>query len=286
MSRIRSPAHPVMPLDEVVEYARKIHERDRQQPVSREVAAQHMGFSGTTGSSDRALSALFHFGLAEKVIKGEIRVSGLAMRIIHPVTTEERREALHEAGFRPALFQELRERYSEAPPSFAGLASYLTRQNFAAAAIGPAAKAYLDTCAFLQRENAYESVSVEDEFEAASPQALRRKETPPVSTQIVPTAPVALPPPALVAPTQADLELNEPNLSIRGNTVRIEALLDFDGLSELEGKIQALKMLMKPSGRASRAVVVAADHAPARQETPNWDEVEEDYSKVRDPRRT
>lgn len=51
--------------------------------------------------------------------------------------------------------------------------------------------------------------------------------------------------------------LNVPHLDIRGDTVRIEALLDFDGLSDLEGKIQALKMLMKPSGKSSRAAPTA-----------------------------
>jgi hypothetical protein len=216
-----------------------------------------MGFAGATGSSDRAISALYHYALAEKVAKGQLRVTDLAMRIMHPDNEQEQREALHEAGFAPDLFRELRDRYSNTPPSLTTLTSYLTRAGFASAAIPYAAKAYLETCAYLQQENAYESVSVEDEFDAASPEAQRREETLPVSTQIVPTAPAAAaaPPPAVIAPSLADLELNEPNLSIRGNTVRIEALLDFDGLSELEGKIQALKMLMKPAGKASRAVV-------------------------------
>ncbi|MGN8092791.1 hypothetical protein [Methylobacterium sp. 22177] len=285
MSRIRSPGYPSAPLKEVVEWARKIHAQDRQYPVSREDAARHMGFAGATGSSDRAISALYHYALAEKVAKGQLRVTDLAMRIMHPDSDQEQREALHEAGFAPDLFRELRDRYSNTPPSLTTLTSYLTRAGFASAAIPYAAKAYLETCAYLQQENAYESVSVEDEFDAASPLAHPREETATMSSQFVATAPSPTPPPAAVQ-AQSDLELNEPNLSIRGNTVRIEALLDFDGLSELESKIQALKMLMKPSGKASRAVVVAADPAPARQEIPNWDEPEEEYPKVRDPRHT
>lgn len=157
MARIRSPGYPSFSLEQAVEYARKVHDADRQHPVPREVAAQHMGFTGLSGTSDRALSALMHFGLAEKVGKGEISVTDLALRIIHADSVEELREALHESAFRPDLFRELRDRYPGPPPSSGSLSSYLSRENFASAAIGPAAKAYLETCHYLQREQAYES---------------------------------------------------------------------------------------------------------------------------------
>lgn len=46
-------------------------------------------------------------------------------------------------------------------------------------------------------------------------------------------------------PLKEELVLNEPSLSIRGGTVRLEALLDMNGLIELESQIQALKTLLK-----------------------------------------
>jgi hypothetical protein len=122
-----------------------------------------MGFTGLSGTSDRALSALMHYGLAERVGKGEIRVTDLALSAIHPESLMERRAALREAGFNPTLFRELRDRYPGPPPSLGSLSSYLSRENFAPAAIAPAAKAYLETCQFLQREQAYESGSEEAE---------------------------------------------------------------------------------------------------------------------------
>lgn len=157
MARVRSPAYPAHHIGEAIEYARKIHDADRQHPVPREVAAQHMGFSGITGTSDRALSSILHYGLVEKVVKGEIRVTDLALRIMHPDSDDERREALNESAFNPQLFQELRRRYPGRPPAAATLESYLTRGGFAAAAVGPASKAFLETCRFLQQEGAYES---------------------------------------------------------------------------------------------------------------------------------
>lgn len=157
MARVRSPAYPAHNLSETIDYVRKIHDADRQHPVPREVAAQHMGFSGLTGTSDRALSSLLHYGIAEKVAKGEIRVTDLALRILHPETDAERREALNEAAFNPQLFQELRRRYPGRPPASATLQSYLTREGFSAVAIAPATKAFLETCRFLQQEDAYES---------------------------------------------------------------------------------------------------------------------------------
>lgn len=246
MARVRSPGYPYFSLSDAIEYARKVHEEDRQHPVSREVAAQHIGFTGNNGASDRALSSLMHYGLAEKASKGEIRTSDLALRIIHPQSVAERRAALSEAAFNPDLFRDLRERYPGSPPSQSSLASYLSRLNFAAVAIGPAAKAYLETCYFLQREGAYESAAQEED-EGAHSAHDPVQESAPVQNQSAPNSgPNAVQ--AITSPLQPpaeELKLNEPNLSIRGGTVRVEALLDLDGLSELEEQLKALKMLLK-----------------------------------------
>lgn len=255
MGRVRSRAHPIIPLSEVIELARKIHEKDRQHPVSREVAAQHMGFSGLSGSSDRAISALQHFGLAEKVAKGELRVTDLALDLLHPHSAHERRIALRRAAFNPDLFQELRERYPGDPPSTSTLASYLSRLNFAPAAIGPAAKAYLETCYYLQREGAYESEPGEDHAEAELASANREEPTAMHTPQnMVTTASSAVP--VTATPTVQnfqpahELALNEIALNVRGGLVHVEARLDYDGLLELEQKLTALKMLMQPSKKA------------------------------------
>jgi hypothetical protein len=195
MARVRSPAYPAHNLAEALDYIRKIHDADRQHPVARQVAAQHMGFSGVTGTSDRALSSLLHFGIAEKVAKGEIRVTDLALRILHPETDAERRAALNEAAFNPQLFQELRRRYPGRPPASATLQSYLTREGFSAIAIAPATKAFLETCRFLQQEDAYES---DGETVASAPEgeaSPTSKDAQPM--QVQPIAPVARPfPPA------------------------------------------------------------------------------------------
>lgn len=248
MARIRSPGYPNTSLEQMIDSAAKIHAEDRQHPVDRETAAKHMGFSGLSGASDRALSALLHFGLAEKVRKGELRVTDLALRIIHPNDSQERREALHEAAFSPELFRELRERYPEAPPSRDTLSSYLSRSGFASAAISPATRAYLETCAFLQREGAYDSrldhqaamldgEAESDDIENSNFVDVVFEETAKNNK--------------FESGTQRrinsrELALNEPYLDVRGTReVHIEGIFDRAGLDVLENTIAALKMLLK-----------------------------------------
>lgn len=243
MARVRSPAHPSAPLEEAIDWVKKIHHAERQHPVSREVAVQHMGFTGPSGTSDRAMSALIHYGLAEKYAKGEVYVSDLALRILHPHSLTERREALREAASRPELFQELNARYAEAPPSSQSLASYLSRSNFSPAAIGPATKAYIETCRFLQLEGAYDIGGGQRDEDINS--TLTEEEPARMQAHQPSTASPPAPPPAMATvPT-----VNEPNINIQGGrTVRIDALLDYNGLDLLKQQIDALKMLLiKPS---------------------------------------
>ena len=106
MARIRSPGYPNASLEQVIENVGKVHQQDRQHPVDRCAVALHLGFSGLSGAADRALSALLHYNLMEKVRKGELRVTDLALRILHPSDPSERRQALYEAvgkGFVPVV---------------------------------------------------------------------------------------------------------------------------------------------------------------------------------------
>lgn len=240
MSRLRSPAHPNSSLPDAVEYARKIYDRERRNPVSREVAVQHMGFSGVSGSSDRALATVLHYGLAEKVAKGEVRVSDLAVSILHPENRHEFRKAIQEAAFNPTFFAELRRRYPDEPPSPSSLSSFLSRSGFASAAIGPAAKAYIETCQYLRQERAYDSDVPEEDDDAESAASIR-SESKPMHSSVA----SAYPAPS-VAHFAGGFELNEPSLDIRGREVTIQARLDLDGLRQLRQKLEWIEKLLTP----------------------------------------
>lgn len=154
---IRSPAYPNTNLSDAIGYVRKIEAAYRLSQVDREAAAKLIGYSGLSGPANQALASLAQYGLVERAGKGEMRVTARAQAILHPNSEEEKRSSLREAAFDPQLFQELRERWPNITPPEDGVVTYLNRQGFNQSAIKPAARAYLQTLAFLQEAGASES---------------------------------------------------------------------------------------------------------------------------------
>lgn len=163
MARQHSPGYPSMPLSKAISAVKKIFDADRQAPVDRAVAAKHIGYSGQSGASDKALASLAHYGLLEKAGKGETRVTQLAVDILHPDTTGQRRAALRQAGLKPGIFQEIYDRYEGRLPSEEALRSYLLRANFQNIAVNPVISSYSETFRYLEQEKAFESGGVEPE---------------------------------------------------------------------------------------------------------------------------
>ena len=164
MARSQSPPHPTFSLPKSLVLARKIYDADRRNALDREVAAKHMGYSGKSGASDKALASLAHYGLTEKVGKGEIRVSQLAMDIFHPDPTDPQSEqrAILKAGMKPSLYKELRSQFPD-QVSQGALESYLVRMGFNDAALSPAMNAYFETIRYLEQSKVFESGGIEGE---------------------------------------------------------------------------------------------------------------------------
>lgn len=158
-----------MSLPKAINGARKIFDADRRSPIDRVVAAKHLGYAGQSGASDKALASLAHYGLTEKTGKGEIRVSQLAIDIIHPdpKNVSDKARALLEAGMKPQVFKDLHDRFG-LHVSEDALRSYLIRSNFQNIAINPVINSYLETCRFLEQEKAFESGGIGGESGADS----------------------------------------------------------------------------------------------------------------------
>lgn len=167
-ARARSPNYPNLSLPDAIARVRRVFDHDRRAPLDREVVARHMGYSGLSGASDKTIGSIMQYGLLERVGKGEIRVSQIAVDIFHPDNPSDRRRALLTAAHMPTLFRSLRERFPQGIPSADALRSYLVRQNFLNRAIAPVISAYTETCQFLEQENALESGGVPRDFVSSS----------------------------------------------------------------------------------------------------------------------
>ncbi len=167
-TKVKSPNYPSFSLEEAIENVAKVHSKDRRNPVNREVVAAHMGYSGLSGASDKAISNLMQYGLLERVGKGEIRVSQLAVDILHPDTDAQYKSALRQSAFLPPLFQLLKSRFGEDHFSDAALRSYLVKQDFNDRAMNPIIRSYSETCSFLKLKHAGENDGAEAEMEVES----------------------------------------------------------------------------------------------------------------------
>ena len=264
-TRIQSPSYPYFSLRDAVAAIAKIEGRYRSSTVDRVDAAKLLGYTGVTGPSNMALATLASFGLVERAGKGELRVTERARAILHSDSAEEKISALKAAAFSPQIYQDLRERFPEiAVPPEEGVVTFLNRRGFNPTAVRPAAKSYLQTMAYMQEAGVTESrgalvVPLQD----AAPASVREEPTP-MHAAPLPQLAHAMPPYVGVSSaTDAELTLNEPTLNIRGGTVRVEALLDYDGLAELEGQIKALRMILKPRKMASLPAPVSEEEEPS-----------------------
>ena len=156
----QSPGYPSTSLQKALDMARKVFDADRRNPIDREVAAKHIGYSGLSGASEKALASLAHYNLVEKTGKGELRVTQLAVDALLPDRPADRIEALREAGTSPQIFKDLRARFPDGVSEEA-LKSYLLRENFLDRAINPVTASYLDTIRFLEQEKVFESDGTE-----------------------------------------------------------------------------------------------------------------------------
>ncbi len=155
---IRSPSYPSMSLREAVDAVGKIESSYRSSAVDRTVAAKLIGYSSLSGPANKALAALAAYGLLERAGKGEARVTERARAILHASNEAERKANLIAAASEPDLFRELRERFAGiAIPPESGVVTCLNRQGFNPTAIGPAAKAFLQTMSQLEELGGSES---------------------------------------------------------------------------------------------------------------------------------
>ena len=152
MSRSRSPNYPQIGLKEAVLRVSSVYKRDYQASLTRDLAAERLGYSGLNGKSLAVLAALGKFGLLEG--RGEeTRVTDLAVRILaFPLGSPERRAALAEAAGRPELFAELDQRFARLQASDGAIRAWLITRGFIPPAADSAVRAYRETKQFLEAE--------------------------------------------------------------------------------------------------------------------------------------
>lgn len=146
MSKMRSPNYPAYSLRSCMDWISRIWEKEGRTPVSSEIAAIAAGYKGLSGPSRTAIASMKKFGLLDESSDG-VRVSPLALSIIHPVKSGEDTLALREAALRPALFVQLAEQHLDA--SVQAITSFLiTRMGFSHTGAVTCAEAFKDTVQF------------------------------------------------------------------------------------------------------------------------------------------
>lgn len=149
MGKSRSPRHPNFSLKDAIYKISAIFDSDALNPLDRETAAVRIGYSSLSGASETALATLTQFGLLDRIAKGEVKVTDLAVDILHPDKPSQKANAITLAARAPKVYQELFHRYATDAPSQDALESYLRRIGFTDSAVKGAAKAFIETYEFV-----------------------------------------------------------------------------------------------------------------------------------------
>jgi hypothetical protein len=133
--RKKSPRAPSIPLEEALDKALRVYEKEKRYPAPTEVVAQDMGYkSANNGAALSALASLRYFGLLEKPEDGKLAVSKDVENYQYAPDLKIKSELLLKWLRAPAIFADLLDRYPEGLPSDANLRFDLINRGFSPAA--------------------------------------------------------------------------------------------------------------------------------------------------------
>jgi hypothetical protein len=148
MAKSRSPNYPALSLPAAVELARKLWNAEKRTSVSHEAAALSMGYKSLSGPARVGIGAMRQYGLVDKAEKGHVRLSDLAIKILHGDDVDQL-AAMSRAAQTPPLFQELSASHFQASEN--AIRSYLiTKKGFMDDGAQKAARAFRESIGLAQ----------------------------------------------------------------------------------------------------------------------------------------
>ena len=256
--RFRSAAYPSLPLSKAIERAASLYGKALHHSVPISVAASAWEYAEKSSGLFATVAALKQFGLLSDDGSGEkrrIKLTESAMRIVRDPdpTSEKRKSAIRNAALAPKIHSVLWEKYGAAGVTGAMdvvLKSYLTLDRsddgeapYSDSSAEDLIAQYRSTVTFA---GLMESPSVSSEQDYSQDKAnldlSEGGESMNSAPQQVRTSGMTSRIPPSHLPALGDL--NDINVEFSGGKIRINAVLDMDGLEKLEKKIAVLKMLM------------------------------------------
>ena len=126
----RSPNFPFIPLQLALERARQFYDGEKRGAAPLQSAAEHWGYSPTSSGALQTVSALKQYGLLADEGGGPVRklkLTDAALRILldQRPDSAEREEFKRQASRRPAIAQEVYEKWPDGLPSESTLRHFL-----------------------------------------------------------------------------------------------------------------------------------------------------------------
>jgi hypothetical protein len=145
--RKKSPRAPSIPLDEAIERALKVYDKQGRHPGPTDLVARHMGYSGAkNGTALGVLASLRYYGLLIRPSDGTLAVSRDLEAYKFAPSDQEKRSILRKWVNSPSVFAELIEKYKELGlPADANIKYDLIQMEFTSAAA--------DTCVAVFRRS-------------------------------------------------------------------------------------------------------------------------------------
>lgn len=146
-TQVRSPRSPSETLKDAIDRVEKLMAGLGRGAAPVEAVAKAIGFAGLSGASRSALASLSYYGLLSKQ-GANYKISDLALKIIRPLSPEERVAALLEAHLSPRLFAEIQQAHPDASEPV--LANLLLHRGFTEEGAKRAAYVFKDNLEFLK----------------------------------------------------------------------------------------------------------------------------------------
>jgi hypothetical protein len=127
----RSPSFPFITLARAIERAREFYAEEKRGAAPYARAVLHWKYSGASSGGLQTVSALRHYGLMDDVggsrKNRQFKLTDLALRILLDTRPDsaERRRYIQQAALRPALAQDVYERWADGLPSDVTLNHFL-----------------------------------------------------------------------------------------------------------------------------------------------------------------